>query len=244
MTAIRPLNSLLLATVLLLGACQTQETGSEPPYQRQVREILPAGCVAADCPKLHIDTLHYSDQPALNRLIEQRLLALADPDQQWPADSLQALEKTYLGRAEAGWANYLQAKERDRHHRLIVIELSSYLERRGAHGVPGRGFINFDTASGRALSLDEIIEPGQEDAFWDLARQAHRLWLLRNQFDLDEDFVRQWPFRRTPHFALLSDRLLLKYDVYAIAPYSSGHPELSLDYAALRGILREQWRAR
>ena len=39
----------------------------------------------------------------------------------------------------------------------------------------------------------------------------------------------------------LKDSVLLKYDVYSIAPYSSGHPELSIPHDQLEGIVSPEY---
>lgn len=230
--------SLTLAALTMLGGCQLLSAPSAPPYKRIAWEHAQPGCIQ-HCPLINVETLHYHDEPLLNAEIERRLLGLADPDRQFPqANSLLAFERSFLPTAEPAWANYLQAKQRDAHGSILVVELSSYLDRGGAHGAPGRGFINYDRAAKRLLSLEELLLPGQEHAFWQVAAQAHKAWLTRNELDQDADFQSQWPFKPTEHVALLADKLLLKYDVYAIAPYSSGHPELSIDYAQLKGILK------
>ena len=41
--------------------------------------------------------------------------------------------------------------------------------------------------------------------------------------------------------ALLKDNVVLKYDVYSIAPYSEGHIELKIPYSRLNGILKPEW---
>lgn len=239
---------LVLSTSLLISACQTfapetSDTQSSPNnHSRQAWEHLKPGCQGQDCPLMNIDTLHYPNEPRLNQAIEQGLLQLANPDQQWPsATTLKEFEQTFLTTAEPRWANYVQAKQRAMANDLIVVELSSYLERGGAHGIPGRGFINYRPSSQSVITLQQMLIPGQEERFWAIAEHAHRLWLMRSQLDLDPEFSKAWPFQKTTHIALLPEHLLLKYDVYAIAPYSSGHPEIAIDYSALRGILKPEF---
>ncbi|WP_164248054.1 DUF4163 domain-containing protein, partial [Stenotrophomonas maltophilia] len=72
----------------------------------------------------------------------------------------------FLDSAEPGWSSYLQAKVREQHDGLVIIELSSYLFTGGAHGMPGRGFINYDRRQHKVLSLQDMLVPGQEEAFW------------------------------------------------------------------------------
>lgn len=234
--------TLALVAMTALSACQLlPESTTAPLYKRIAWEHAQPGC-SMRCPLLNVDTLHYHDEPLLNAEIETRLLRLADPDRQFPgADSLLAFERSFLPAAEPGWANYVQAKQRDSHGSILVIELSSYLDRGGAHGAPGRGFINYDRSEKRLLRLDDLLLPGQADAFWKVAGRAHAAWLARNDLERDADFLAQWPFKPTEHVALLKTQLLLKYDVYAIAPYASGHPEIALEYAQLKGILKPQY---
>lgn len=234
--------ALLMASFVALGACQVLDRSAQPVQPKRIAwEHAQPGC-AVRCPLLNVDTLHYHNEPLLNAQIEARLLRLADPDRQFPpADSLLAFERNFLPAAEPGWSNYLQAKQRDSHGSIVVVELSSYLDRRGAHGMPGRGFINYDRKEKRLLQLEDLLLPGQTDAFWAVAEQAHAAWLKHNQPDQDPEFIAQWPFKPTGHVALLKTQLLLKYDVYAIAPYSSGHPELTIDYAQLKGILKPHY---
>ena len=64
---------------------------------------------------------------------------------------------------------------------------------------------------------------------------------MANKFDQDPDFIKTWPFERTANMGLGYGAVLLKYDVYSIAPYSSGHPELRIPYPQLNGILKPQY---
>ncbi|MGY8818430.1 MAG: RsiV family protein [Pseudomonadales bacterium] len=229
----------LIAFSLLIGGCQ--HFGGEPPVE--VRQILSeqrlAGCPAQDdsCPLVNIDTQLFENEPALNALIDQRLreMTVNSPDAEVPV-SLEGYQQAFLREAEPGWSSYLQAKLREQHAPLLVVELSSYIHTGGAHGMPGRGFINFDRVQDRELKLADVLLPGKEGAFWRVAAKAHQQWLIANEHDAA--FSNQWPFQQTSNIAFLRDKVLLKYDVYSIAPYSSGHPELEIPYKELSGILK------
>ena len=65
-------------------------------------------------------------------------------------------------------------------------------------------------------------------------------WLVANEHG--SEFAQQWPFRQTSNIALWKDGVLLKYDVYSIAPYSSGHPEVWVGYEAIEGLLARDFR--
>lgn len=227
----------------LLSACQILPGASDKLQpQRHAWEHLKPGCQGETCPLVNIDTISFADEPQLNALINKRLLQMTQdaPDAPLPA-SLESYEKDFLASAEPGWSSYLQAKVLEQHDKLVLVELSSYLFTGGAHGMPGRGFINYDRKLEKPLTLGDMLLPGQEDAFWKVAEQAHQRWLATNKFDQDPDFARTWPFERTANVGLGYGAVLLKYNVYSIAPYSSGHPEIRIPYPQLNGILKPQY---
>lgn len=239
----RPLSLLALACLPLLGACQWLAPQPPAPAVRPVAwEQRAADCAGERCSLVNVETLRIPEEPRLEALIEQRLLAMtASDDGSTPPASLRAYADALLASAREGRETWLQAKLVDRHGDLLVIELSSYLYSGGAHGMPGRGFINYSLRRQRALQLDDLLLPGREDAFWDAAREARRDWLRAQQLDGDRDFQASWPFVPTANLALLHDRLQLKYDVYALAPYAMGHPTLEIPYPRLQGVLRPEF---
>lgn len=233
---------MLSSLAVLLSGCQ--HFASERPLEvrQNVTEQRPAGCKEESCPLVNIDSLEFADEPELNRLIDARLrrMTINGPDDRLP-ESLRSYEEQFLSTAEPTWSSYLQAKLREQHGDILVIELSSYLYVGGAHGMPGRGFINYDRERNKELRLEDLLIPGQEGNFWRAARQAHQRWLVENEHDQDAEFVDFWPFQQTAHVALLKDSVLLKYDVYSIAPYSSGHPELFIPLEQLKGIVKAEY---
>ncbi len=232
-----------LACLPLLGACQFLGLQPAPPAaQRITWETRAEGCQGERCSLVNVDTLQFAGQAHLNALIERALLAMtAEEANGTPPGSLREYARDRLQQAPRGEETWLQAKLLDHHDDLLVIELSSYLYRGGAHGLPGRGFINYSTRLGRALQLADLLRPGQEAAFWQAAGEAHQRWLRGQQIDDPEEFRRNWPFQTTDNVALLGDRLLLKYDVYALAPYAMGHPSLEIPYDRLRQILKPEY---
>jgi len=239
-TALKPLA--IAALGLLLGACQSLAPSHRPAaYQRTTWEHTQSGC-QHDCPLVNIDTLNFADEPALNRLILQGLLALTREAEGMPLQaSLESYERDFLGSAKPGWSSYLQAKVREQRDGRILLELSSYRFTGGAHGIPGRTFIDFDRRLQKALALRDLLLPGQEEAFWKKAEQAHQRWLTGQGLSEDKAFIDTWPFERTGHIGLAKVGVLLMYDVYRIAPYSSGHPLLVIPYPQLNGILSPEY---
>lgn len=229
---------------LTLGACQSvfQPNLRKPlEVKREAWEHIKPGCSASDCPLVNIDTLHFPAQPQLDGVVERGLLHLARDGEGAPvAGSLKAYEESFLRTAQSRNSSYLQAKIREQHDGLVIVELSSYLDTGGAHGTPGRAFINWSRQQEKVLTLQDMLVPGQEETFWKTAEEAHRGWLISNKLDQDPEFVKNWPFQKTPNIALTYGAVLLKYDVYAIAPYAMGHVELKIPYPRLNGVIRPE----
>lgn len=231
------------AIALTLGACQSL---FQPNYRaplettRDASEQLQQGCASADCPLVNIDTLHFPAEPALDGIIEKRLLQMTRTTADAPvAPTLAAYREQFLRNAAPGNSSYLQAKVREQHDGLVIIELSSYLDTGGAHGTPGRGFINYSRQQHKVLTLSDMLLPGQEEAFWKAAQVAHNSWLISTKLDQEPEFLKQWSFRK-PHIALTYGGVILKYEVSTIAPYALGHIELKIAYPRLNGILKPE----
>jgi len=234
----------LTCLALMLGACQSlfQPNLRAPlEVQRDASELIKPGCTTAECPLVNIDTVHFADEPKLDSLIEKTLLQMTrnSPDAPLPV-SLKAYQEQFLREAQDRNSSYLQAKVREQHDGLVIVELSSYLDSGGAHGAPGRAFINYSRQQHRALTLQDMLVPGQEEAFWQRAQLAHKAWLITSKMDQDAEFVKTWPFQKTSNIALTYGGLILKYNVTTIAPYSMGHIELKISYPQLNGILKPE----
>ncbi|MDO7899494.1 DUF3298 domain-containing protein [Pseudomonas citrulli] len=234
----------LAAIALTLGACQSL---FQPNYRtplettRDASEQLQPGCASADCPLVNIDTVHFPAEPALDGLIEKRLLQMTRTTPDAPvAPTLAAYREQFLRTAAPRTSSYLQAKVREQHDGLVIVELSSYLDTGGAHGTPGRGFINYSRQQHKALTLADMLLPGQEEAFWKAAQVAHNSWLISTKLDQEPDFLKQWSFQKTPHIALTYGGVILKYETSTIAPYALGHIELKIAYPRLNGILKPE----
>lgn len=242
MTLVKLTSVAVLAVAL--SACQSLFA---PNYRaplevkRDAWEHVKPGCSASDCPLVNIDTVHFPALPKLDAIVESRLLQLTTDNARSSAPtSLKAYEDQYLASADKRNSSYLQAKVREQHDGLVIIELSSYLDSGGAHGMPGRAFINYSRKQDKVLTLQDMLVPGQEDTFWKTVEESHRAWLMSVGMDKDAEFVKTWPFKKSPHIALTYGAVVVKYEVYAIAPYSMGHVELKIPYPRLNGVLKPE----
>ena len=231
------------AIALTLGACQSL---FQPNYRtplettRDASEILKPGCTTPDCPLVNIDTLRFPAEPQLDGIVEKNLLQLARTPDTPAAPTLAAYRDQFLRTAAPRSSSYLQAKVREQHDGLVIVEFSSYLDTGGAHGTPGRSFINYSRQQHKVLTLSDMLLPGQEDAFWKAAQVAHNSWLISTKLDQEPDFLKTWHFQKTQNVALTYGGVILKYEVSTIAPYALGHIELKIPYPRLNGILRPE----
>ncbi|KQQ54827.1 hypothetical protein ASF84_16025 [Pseudomonas sp. Leaf127] len=234
----------LACLAVTLGACQSLfQPNMRAPLQveRETSEQIKPGCNSDDCPLVNIDTVHFPAEPRLDAIVQKNLLQMAhsEPGATPPA-TLKAYEQQFLSRAQGRNASYLQAKVREQHDGIVVMELSSYLDTGGAHGDPGRSLFSYSRQQQKVLTLADMVVPGKEAEFWEKAQMAHQAWQVSTKVNEDPEFLKTWPFKRTTNVALTYGAVILKYPVTTIAPYAMGHVELKIPYPQLNGVIRPE----
>ena len=104
-------------------------------------------------------------------------------------------------------------------------------------------YVNFWTASGEPVQLQDILLQGSEEKLLKSAeahfRQLKKLGpadsLTKAGFWFDND-----KFSLTQNYGLGKDAITFYYNNYEIAPYAMGSTSLSIPYAELRGVLRDE----
>lgn len=251
----RPL--LAISMVLALAACasspqgdislvpaqldqQTSQSGlfSQPIKWSGVRP----GC-QGECPKLVIDSLVFPGIPRLTELVDHALATMTwlDADRPAPYDTLQGYQAYFWKTAASRDETDLIARTRYRNRDLTTVELNVGQYQTGmAHGISGTQFINWDTQSGKALTIDQLLQPGARPRFDAALQTVHARWVQdhRDAVQDPDNFTRMWPFVSSDNVAITDQGLLVKYQSYEIAPYAWGQPELLIPYPQLQGILR------
>lgn len=253
--SLAPLQTLLIALLLALAAgCEERATPAKGgavalESERETLERSAEGCEGEDCASVSVTRELFKQRPALNNAVLQRLLRQlqSDGEDAKPADSLQAVADAFLAEAAqvsgisaARWQLSGEAKQLARRGDLLTVEIDTYSYTGGAHGMPVRSWLNWDLAADRAVSLDQVIIPGQATAFWERAQAAHQRW-LENEAEADEDFRKNWPFQRSEDFRFDNKGLVLLYGVYTLGPYALGQVELTLPWNELSGVVRENY---
>ena len=204
-------------------------------------------CDGEHCARVSIEWITFEDQPELNQAIENRLAAvLVQQEGNATHDgTIEGLAEAFLADAadmamgSQGWSLSARLSKESRRGDLLTLRIESHEYTGGAHGNPAVTFFHWDLARQQRLALDDLIVPGQQDTFWALARDAHTQWL--DQQKLDQNFRDSWPFDQTDQAYFSEQGLVLLYNVYHIAPYAMGQPELTLRYDALEGVIRDTY---
>lgn len=244
-----------LAALLLASGCNNHSDGTEPeklhPRQESL-ELQAPGCDKnEDCASVSVTYQLFENQPALNNAIRRQLIQQLQgfDENAGAADSIADAATDFLeeaGQAPGDSSNrwHLQGGSKlvGRRGELVTIEFNSYAYTGGAHGMPATHWLNWDLEAGKPVALEQIIQPGQEAAFWELAREAHQRW-LDGQADIDKEFRKSWPFDKTGDFRLDKKGLALLYGVYTLGPYAMGQVELTIPREALNGVIREEYLA-
>lgn len=219
-------------------------------HQMETLERRPQGCDGDDCPVFEVHLQVYDGQPALNAAVRRQLtgqLVVTGENPTTP-DSLEAAADQFLATAAGvaaegshGWELSGDTKQIGRWHDLVTVAINSYEFTGGAHGMPITQWLNWDLAENHAVPLGRLIASGQEEAFWNAAEQAHARW-VEKEAPSDDGFREDWPFQQTDSYRLTRDGVVLHYDVYSIAPYAMGQPQLTVPWSALDGVIRPSYR--
>jgi len=250
---------LFIAIIFLIAGCASQPSGtiSRIPatsdaqasqsglfMQTDEWEHTKPGC-KGECPRLHAKTLIFAGNNKLTELVDHGLAMMTGIGQERvpPYQTIAEFEKYFWNIAAPRDEVDLIAQARYRSRDLTVIELTTYQYFTGsAHGITATQFLNWDNNAQRVLGLADILRPGQDKNYDQALEAAHRQWMQgRNEIDDPDRWLRMWPFQPSDNFAFTDQGLVVKYDSYEIAPYSSGQPEILIPYADLKGIVRADY---
>jgi len=235
------------SNISLIPADQiAEETSKDGLFTQPIRWTHEKPGCKGECPTLEVDSIAFPGVPKLTELVDYALATMTGVSDQTlaPYDSIAGYESYLWQTAAPRDSATLVAKTRYRNKYLTVIELNTWQMFTGAaHGLTATQFLNWDNARARVLGLSDILRAGAHDDYVAALRRAHAEWFkTRPEMQDDpETALRMWPFQPSSNFALTDAGLVVKYNSYEIAPYSSGQPELLIPYADLKGILKAEY---
>jgi hypothetical protein len=113
---------------------------------------------------------------------------------------------------------------------IVSIAITTYKNTGGAHGNLNISILNFNAQSGKEISNEDLFTNYKE--FQNIAQ---------NQFDKkfkEQDlFFENTPFQLPINIGYTEKGILLLYNTYEIAPYSSGTIELTIPFHLLKSVL-------
>ncbi len=203
------------------------------------------GC-KGQCPELSVDSLVFPGQKQLTELVDHALAVMTGVGEKTmpPYDTIEGFEEYFWQTAGSRDEVMLSARAKYRNRHLTVLELSSGQYYTGAaHGITATQFLNWDNDKNMVLGLQHILAVGAYQDFLQELASAHEAWVENapEAQENPESWRRMWPFQPSDNFALTDQGVVVKYDSYEIAPYSSGQPELLIPYARLKRILRPEY---
>jgi hypothetical protein len=227
-------------------AVTAEQTSKEGLFLQPVKWTHTKPACQGECPKVELDSIVFPGVPRLTELIDVALATMTGVGQtvDRPYETVAEYEQYFWKTAAPRDSTLLAAKARYRNRDLTVVELNTWQYMTGAaHGISATQFLNWDNRTGKVLGLENVLLPGQTDAYTAALQRVHAEWVAQHP-DARHDpatFRRLWPFQPSSNFAITDAGLVVKYDSYQIAPYSSGQPELLIPYSALEGILRPEF---
>lgn len=224
-----------------IPALTDEVTSADGVFSQPVKWSKKQPDCKGQCASLSVDSLVFPGNRPLTELVDTALASMTGMGDSPAHPSIMDFEQYYWKTAGPRDEVLLAAKTRYRNKSITTLELGSWQYFTGAaHGVSATQFINWDNQRQVPIGLDHILQRGQKDAFISALHQAHRKWLSTQEDAVDnpERYQRLWPFQPSENAGITDKGIVVKYDAYDIAPYSSGQPELLIPYSELLGILK------
>jgi len=128
--------------------------------------------------------------------------------------------------------------------RVMSLRFSEEVYTGGAHPNAFRRYQSFEAKTGRPLSLEDLVLPGERPKL-----EAAATEIFRETYDIPPGvsmteagfWFENGRFRLNDNFALTGEGLIFYYNLYEIASYAKGPTELRIPFSALKGILQPRW---
>ena len=114
---------------------------------------------------------------------------------------------------------------------IISIAITSYLNTGGAHGSLNISFLNFNTQTGQALRNKELFQ--DYEAFSNVSKVAFNKEIANKK----EMYFEPENFILPANIGFNDEGVILLYNTYEIAPYSSGITEINIPWEDLQSAL-------
>lgn len=122
-----------------------------------------------------------------------------------------------------------------------VVAISGYDYRGGAHGLPLLDAVYFDAETFEKISQSALLT---EDAY-EVLSGLSRKELVSQGFESDDEWMLGGTEPVAENFRMMvpsKEEVVVIFDSYQIAPYSTGTPQVKLSWSAAKDIFKETYR--
>lgn len=126
--------------------------------------------------------------------------------------------------------------------KLLSVQFESYAYTGGAHPNSNVSLYTFDRQTGRSLTLADLVT--DTTALLSVVEGAFRAdQELKPQDNLEERgyFLQNGHFPMPANVGMGRDGMIFYYNPYEVAAYAVGPIELTVPYAQLKHVLRDEW---
>lgn len=253
---------ILFAVAATMAACGGDSDDNSVSFEKAHAEKTVALTKDSESPQcktsLSVDyakTSNAKRDSAINSTIERELFgmdnltvkAAADSfANQYAADYKKSLTPLYQAdradKSKRAWYEYsykvaTETKAGKKGVTVYIADIDYY--EGGAHGVSIRTIINFDNATGRRLSANDVFVPGHEKRLNEMLLKALEGKTGKKGIDeLKADgYLCTTDIYAPQNFTLGDDGVTFVYNAYEIAPYEKGRTELTIDYDDLEELM-------
>ncbi|MGR3900462.1 DUF3298 and DUF4163 domain-containing protein [Psychrobacter sp. 1176_08] len=251
-----------LAAGLIVGAMSvsanaTNVISSTTYLEYQLPEKIQEMCTEREnCPKIEVKYLK-TNHPWINDITNARinnLVVNSKPTESAPIKTKSSPTEVQAAINDFANSQFLDMPEdRQWAYELIVtpnylghvgdaelFEIESYSYTGGAHGMSYSEYLIFDPSTKKQIKLDDMLVTGKKSRFKTLAYNAYKTWV--KTFDNDvSSYEKNWPFTLSDNVTLTDKGIDILYQPYAIGPYASGMPTLSIPYSQLNGVIKPRF---
>lgn len=247
----------LMMGVMSMSANATNLISSTTYLEYQLPEKIQEMCIEREnCPKIEVKYLK-TNHPWINDITNARIDNLVVNSK--PTESAPIKTKSSPAQVQAAINDFASAQfvdmpeDRQWAYELMVtphylghvgdaelFKIESYSYTGGAHGMSYSEYFIFDPSTKEHIKLDDMLVTGKKSRFKTLAYNAYKTWVKTFDNDVSR-YEKNWPFTLSDNVTLTDKGIDILYQPYAIGPYASGMPILSIPYSQLHGVLKPRF---
>lgn len=130
-------------------------------------------------------------------------------------------------------------------NKILVVKSNLYEYTGGAHGMPSFNFKNYIVETGKEISLYDVIQQKETEAFLDSAEVVLRESMMIPEGEPLNDFgyyLENGELVLPENFIIKQNGISLFYNVYEIAPYAQGFTEIDLPFKKVNKYLTPEFK--